>query len=154
MKILVAVDFSPVGREVAHAGYRLARKIGEEVTFFHCAPQTDRFLQAYDIHAIVTLNAKDEHKKIGDMAKHKLRKIIEDVIAENSADDFLNMDEKIVFGEPGEEILKFAKEKDFDLIVLGYKSYSALELFFVGSTASKVSRYAPCSVLIYRPDKG
>lgn len=35
MKILVAVDFSPVGREVAHAGYRLAKKkIGSEITFF------------------------------------------------------------------------------------------------------------------------
>ena len=31
MKILVAVDFSPVGREVAHAGYRLAKKIGSEL---------------------------------------------------------------------------------------------------------------------------
>ena len=56
MKILVAVDFSPVGREVAHAGYRLAKKIGKEITFFHCAPQTERFLQGYDIKAFIPLS--------------------------------------------------------------------------------------------------
>jgi len=155
MKILVAVDFSPVGREVAHAGYRLAKKIGQEITFFHCAPQTERFLQGYDIKAFISLSTTaDEQKKIGEMAKRNLHKIMEDVIAENGIDEFLAIDEKIVFGEPAEEILKFAKEKDLDLIMLGYKSYSAIEHLLVGSTASKVARYAPCSVMIYRPDKG
>ena len=155
MKILAAVDFSPVGREVAHAGYRLAKKIGKEITFFHCAPQTERFLQGYDIKAFIPVSTtEDEQKKIGEMAKHKLHKIMEDVIAENGVDEFLDIEEKIVFGEPSEEILKFAKDKDFDLIIVGYKSYSLIERFLVGSTASKVARYAPCSVMIYRPDKG
>jgi nucleotide-binding universal stress UspA family protein len=153
MKILVAVDFSPVGREVAHAGYRLAKKIGSEITFFHCAPQTARFLQGYDIKAFISSSSKDDQKKIGDMAKNKLHKIMEDVFAENGVAGSLQIEEKIVFGEPGDELLKFAKEKEIDLIVVGYKSYSAIEHLLVGSTASKVARYAPCSVLIYRPDK-
>ncbi len=153
MKILVAVDFSPVGREVAHAGYRLAKKIGKEITFFHCAPQTARFLQGYDIKAFISSTSRDEQKKIGEMAKQKLHKIMEDVFAENGVSDSLDIEEMIVFGEPGDELLNFAKEKDVDLIIVGYKSYSAIEHLLVGSTASKVARYAPCSVLIYRPDK-
>ncbi|HAJ94302.1 MAG TPA: universal stress protein [Synergistaceae bacterium] len=153
MKILVAVDFSPVGREVAHAGYRLAKKIGSEITFFHCAPQTARFLQGYDIKAFVSSTGKDEQKKIGEMAKQKLHKIMEDVFAENGVAKSLEIDEEVVFGEPGDELLKFAKEKKTDLIIVGYKSYSMIEHFLVGSTASKVARYAPCSVMIYRPDK-
>ena len=78
MKILVAVDFSPVGREVAHAGYRLAKKLGSEITFFHCAPQTARFLQGYDIKAVISSTGKDEQKKIfdeEDNVKAKLRDI-------------------------------------------------------------------------------
>lgn len=153
MKILVAVDFSPVGREVAHAGYRLAKKIGNEITFFHCAPQTARFLQGYDIKAFISSSSKDDQKKIGDMARNKLHKIMEDVFAENGVAESLQIEEKIVFGEPGDELLKFAKEMDIDLVIVGYKSYSAIEHLLVGSTASKVARYAPCSVLIYRPDK-
>ena len=153
MKILVAVDFSPVGREVAHAGYRLAKKIGSELTFFHCAPQTARFLQGYDIKAFVSSTGKDEQKKIGEMAKQKLHKIMEDVFAENGVAESLEIEEEVVFGEPGDELLKFAKEKKTDLIIVGYKSYSMIEHLLVGSTASKVARYAPCSVMIYRPDK-
>lgn len=153
MKILVAVDFSPVGREVAHAGYRLAKKIGSEITFFHCAPQTSRFLQGYDIKAFVSSTGKDEQKKIGEMAKQKLHKIMEDVFAENGVAESLEIEEEVVFGEPGDELLKFAKEKKTDLIIVGYKSYSMIEHLLVGSTASKVARYAPCSVMIYRPDK-
>ena len=153
MKILVAVDFSPVGREVAHAGYRLAKKIGSEITFFHCAPQTARFLQGYDIKSFVSSTGKDEQKKIGEMAKQKLHKIMEDVFAENGVAESLEIEEEVVFGEPGDELLKFAKEKKTDLIIVGYKSYSMIEHLLVGSTASKVARYAPCSVMIYRPDK-
>jgi len=153
MKILVAVDFSPVGREVAHAGYRLAKKIGSEITFFHCAPQTARFLQGYDIKAFISSTGKDEQKKIGEMAKQKLHKIMEDVFAENGVAGSLDIEEEVVFGEPGDELLRFAKEKKIDLIIVGYKSYSAIEHLLVGSTASKVARYAPCSVMIYRPDK-
>ena len=153
MKILVAVDFSPVGREVAHAGYRLAKKRGSEITFFHCAPQTARFLQGYDIKAFVSSTGKDEQKKIGEMAKQKLHKIMEDVFAENGVAESLEIEEEVVFGEPGDELLKFAKEKKTDLIIVGYKSYSMIEHLLVGSTASKVARYAPCSVMIYRPDK-
>jgi len=153
MKILVAVDFSPVGREVAHAGYRLAKKIGSEITFFHCAPQTARFLQGYDIKAFVSSTGKDEQKKIGEMAKQKLHKIMEDVFAENGVAESLEIEEEVVFGEPGDELLKFAKEKKTALIIVGYKSYSMIEHLLVGSTASKVARYAPCSVMIYRPDK-
>jgi len=153
MKILVAVDFSPVGREVAHAGYRLAKKIGSEITFFHCAPQTARFLQGYDIKAFISSTGKDEQKKIGEMAKQKLHKIMEDVFAENGVAGSLEREEEVVFGEPGDELLRFAKEKKIDLIIVGYKSYSAIEHLLVGSTASKVARYAPCSVMIYRPDK-
>ena len=148
MKILVAVDFSPVGREVAHAGYRLAKEIGSEITFFHCAPQTARFLQGYDIKAFVSSTGKDEQKKIGEMAKQKLHKIMEDVFAENGVAESLEIEEEVVFGEPGDELLKFAKEKKTDLIIVGYKSYSMIEHLLVGSTASKVARYAPCSVMI------
>lgn len=151
MKTLIAVDFSPVGREVAHAGYRMAKKLGGEVAFFHCAPQTERFLQGYDIRALNGLSGGDDQKRIEEVARHKLHKIVEDVKAESGPPGALLTEEIIAFGEPGEEILKFTAEKGSDLIIVGYKSYSAIERLLVGSTAAKVARYASCSVLIYRP---
>ena len=153
MKMLVAVDFSPVGRRTTGAGYRLAKKIATEMTFFHCAPQTSRFLQGYDIKAFVSSNSKEEQKNIEDAAKQKLHNVMADVITEDGMPGGLKIEEMIVSGEPADEILRYAEENKFDLIFLGYKSFNLIEQILVGSTADKVIRYAKCSVLIYRPDR-
>ena len=153
MKMLVAVDFSPVGRRTTGAGYRLAKKIASEMTFFHCAPQTSRFLQGYDIKAFVSSNSKEEQKSIEDAAKQKLHNVMADVITEDGMPGGLKIEEMIVSGEPADEILRYAEENKFDLIFLGYKSFNLIEQILVGSTADKVIRYAKCSVLIYRPDR-
>ena len=100
MKILLAVDFSPLGRRTTGAGYRLAQKIASDVTFFHCAPQTSRFLQGYDINAFVSSTGKEEQKNIEDAATLKLHKVMEDVIAENGIKEGLRIEKKIVSGEP------------------------------------------------------
>ncbi len=38
------------------------------------------------------------------MAKQKLHKIMEDVFAENGVADSLEIEEEVVFGEPGDEL--------------------------------------------------
>lgn len=153
MKMLLAVDFSPVGRRTTGAGYRLAKKIASEMTFFHCAPQTSRFLQGYDIKAFVSQNSKEEQKSIEDAARQKLHKVMTDVITEDGMPGELKIEEMIVSGDPSDQILRYAEENNFDLIFLGYKSFNLIEQILVGSTADKVIRYAKCSVLIYRPDR-
>ncbi len=153
MKMLVAVDFSPVGRRTTGAGYRMAQKIASEMTFFHCAPQTSRFLQGYDIKAFVSSSSREDQKNIEDAARQKLHKVMGDVITENGIKEGLVIEEKVVSGEPADEILRYAEENGFDLIFLGYKSFNLIEQILVGSTADKVIRYAKCSVLIYRPDR-
>lgn len=153
MKALLAVDFSPVGREVAQAGYRIAQKFGMDVTFFHCAPITSRFFEGYDVKAFVSPAMLLESDNIKEVAANKLKKIVEDVVSENGKTDGVSYDEHIAVGDAAESIINYAKANGYDLIVIGYKSYSTLERLLVGSTADKVTRYAPCSVLVYRPDK-
>ena len=54
-------------------------------------------------------------------------------------------------GNPSDVIMSYAKENNFNLIVIGYRGQSTIERLVVGSTAANVARYAHCSVLIYRP---
>jgi nucleotide-binding universal stress UspA family protein len=42
---------------------------------------------------------------------------------------------------------------DFDLVVLGTLGRSALGKLFIGSVAERVTRYAPCPVLVVRSRK-
>jgi nucleotide-binding universal stress UspA family protein len=49
-----------------------------------------------------------------------------------------------------DEIIKYAKEKDVDLIVVGTKGRSGMRKALLGSVASKMVTYSPCSVLVVR----
>lgn len=153
MKALLAVDFSPIGREVAHVGYRVALKHDMNVTFFHCAPMSSRFFEGYDIKAFISPTSSVETDNLKQVATSKLHKIMEDVVAESGLHDGICIDEHVSVGDSAEAIIEYARENCFDLIVIGYKSYNKLERLLVGSTADKVTRYAPCSVLLYRPQK-
>ena len=49
-----------------------------------------------------------------------------------------------------DEIIRYAKEKGVDLIVVGTKGRSGMSRALLGSVASKVVTYSPCSVLVVR----
>ncbi len=53
-------------------------------------------------------------------------------------------------GNPGHEIVKFAKEKNYSLIVMSAKGHSALKHLLLGSVSDTVTKHAPCSVLIVK----
>src|SRR3954469_7399713 len=53
-------------------------------------------------------------------------------------------------GDPADAILDVAEERDADLIVVGNKGMTGARRFLLGSVPNKVSRHAPCSVLIIR----
>ena len=77
---------------------------------------------------------------VDEMAKrHNLTnlKIIKEMIETSSA-------------SAADEIIKYSKEKDVDLIVVGTKGRSGMRKALLGSVASKVITYSPCSVLVVR----
>lgn len=55
----------------------------------------------------------------------------------------------VVTGKPGVKIAEFARANGVDLIVVASHSPSAQD-YFLGSTAARVARRAPCSVYILR----
>lgn len=53
-------------------------------------------------------------------------------------------------GHPAQIIIGVAQEGEFDVILVGHSGLSGVWAAFLGTTAEKVSRHAPCSVLIVR----
>src|SRR5215210_8438319 len=51
---------------------------------------------------------------------------------------------------PADEIIRYAKEKGVDPIVVGTKGRSGMSKALLGSVASNVVTYSPCSVLVVR----
>ncbi len=54
----------------------------------------------------------------------------------------------ILPGHEVETIVRFAKEQEFDLLVIGHKGHSRIWQFHMGSTAAKIADHARTSVLI------
>ena len=57
-------------------------------------------------------------------------------------------------GHPAQELVHAAEDLGSDLLVLGHSGHSGAWGRFLGSTTEKVSRHAPCSVLIAAPSEG
>jgi nucleotide-binding universal stress UspA family protein len=53
-------------------------------------------------------------------------------------------------GKPYQKILETAKDKGADIIVLGSHGYTGIRRVYIGSTAERVVRHAPCHVLVVR----
>jgi nucleotide-binding universal stress UspA family protein len=57
-------------------------------------------------------------------------------------------EQKLESGDPAKTILKMAKKGNYDIIVIGSRGHSTLEMFMLGSVSDHVVQYADRSVLI------
>lgn len=57
-------------------------------------------------------------------------------------------------GDPATEIVRYAAETGFDVVVLGTHGRTGVERLLMGSVAERVMREAPCSVLVVKLPRG
>ena len=62
----------------------------------------------------------------------------------------VTVEEVVVQGKPSAEIMRFARETEVDMIVLGTHGKGMLDQALFGSTTERVVRRAPCPVLTVR----
>jgi nucleotide-binding universal stress UspA family protein len=60
------------------------------------------------------------------------------------------VDTKLLQGAVAPEIVDYAKQGDYDLIVIGTHGHTGLKHALLGSVAERVVRLAPCPVLSLR----
>jgi nucleotide-binding universal stress UspA family protein len=62
----------------------------------------------------------------------------------------VNLQFEVLEGHPAQVLVNYAKEKGFDLIVVGHSGHSGLWGNLLGSTTDKVVDHAHCCVLVVR----
>jgi nucleotide-binding universal stress UspA family protein len=62
----------------------------------------------------------------------------------------ISTDYEILAGKPADELVKFAKEKDVDLIIMGNRGISGIKKLVTGSVSKKVVDEAECPVLVVK----
>ena len=79
-----------------------------------------------------------------DIRKQRLR-----AIEEKAAQAGVKCNTKILFGEPDQEIVKYAYDNKMDLIVIGSRGLNSLQEFVKGSVSHKVAKRANCPVMVF-----
>ena len=163
-KILYATDLSESARYAFAYALSLANLYGARITFLHVLPEVSEFV---DSHIIGYISAdrwdeiKAQHsseareaiigkKRDSAAAKAVLDQFSEDAKLEQEGAGFIADEIIVERGNPVEQILKQAKERNCDLIVMGTHGRGTLADAMIGSTARRVLRRSEKPVLVVR----
>lgn len=140
MKILLAVDGSPVSTQATKFATKLLRQLSEpaELVLFHADPP---LLQAAAVKLGIDA-VKRYHDENNAFAVKGARASL------NRAQ--VKFSELLVVAEPAEAIVQHAKKGRFDLIVMGSHGRGALKGLLLGSVASKVIAHGETPVTVVR----
>lgn len=137
--ILCGVDGSSHSKKSLKYAIDLAQRYKAKLTLIHAMPS---YLPPFGMSERII---KQEEEKFKEDIKKKINKFIK-------VFDFSGIKHEILFqwGIPGNVLLDHAEDFDVDLIVIGAKGHSKLFHLFIGSTAEKIIRYTPSSLLVVR----
>lgn len=62
----------------------------------------------------------------------------------------INYEVKILHGEPGPSIVKYANENNMDVCIIGSRGLNTLQEMVLGSVSHKVAKRANCPVMIVK----
>ncbi|NWG38204.1 universal stress protein [Nitrososphaera sp.] len=146
-RILVPHDGGQMSDKALLYAEELAKALNSEVTILYVieeieVPATlllgnDRIMIAKARRSI----ARELEQKWNNFVQGKVRLLSSENVKATS---------EVRVGDPGEQILKFAKDNKVDLIVMGSRRLEGMSKVVValGSVARKVSERAPCPVMI------
>jgi universal stress protein A len=138
-RILVPLDFSADSEKALSYASSLAQQFKAKISLLHVRP-TLYYAGEMGIVPEVTSAGESVEKY-----RERLGAIGRSRAPEGMVEHLLVRD-----GTPFDEICNAARENESDLIVIATHGYTGLKHVFLGSTAERVVRHAPCPVLIVR----
>jgi nucleotide-binding universal stress UspA family protein len=144
--IAVATDFSANADEAVQKAFALARRRGAEVLLVHVIPSVltasplmPKAMVQGDEAAINDVAGRLEGLSQDELEKRYLKKL-----------DYAQAEGICLKGKVVRSILSLVKDRGVDLLVVGATGSAGLAGSLFGTTATKLLRKAPCSVLVVR----
>jgi len=134
-RIVVGYDGSVHSKRALEKAKVLAEKFGSKVYVVHVIDTA--VLSLSDVFASPSILASLREK-----ADHLVKEAVQLLGG--------NAEGKVLEGDPAHEIVKFAKEVNASLIVLGPRGLSTIRRVLMGSVSSRVVQESPIDVLIVK----
>lgn len=135
-RLLAPVDFSMFSMAGVRYAVSLADKLGAALALVHVVEPTPRFGVEESL-----LLSRDDLEVVGLAERHVSK------LAHRLSRKGLPVRPFVRYGKPFNEISALADARHIDLIVLATHGRTGLKRLFMGSTAERVVRHAPCPVL-------
>lgn len=151
-KIVYASDIEPGSRPAFRAATSMAGHYNAEITFLHVIEP----LSSSARNILKTMMQDEDLNEMHDESVQNLKnKLIERIerFCSEELDEAEQMQEgqvvpRVEEGPADKVILNVAKEIGADLIVMGTRTHSSVEQFFLGSTANRVMQHTKIPVLV------
>ncbi len=146
--LLVPLEQSPVDDAVLGHARELAQLSGARLVLLHVSP-----LPAFPLAGIEewTLESGERIALRQDEAMNRARQYLEER-ARDLRSQGLSVEVELALGDPVNQIVRTAKEKGADLIVMGSHAHTILGALFGRSTAFPVRRLAEAPILLVRTE--
>jgi len=142
--ILLPTDFSECGNYALSYAASLARTFKASII---CLNVIEPIVPTVGYSGMTEpMPIADIAEQLEDSAERELPKL-----AECDECAGLNVEEMVAHGEAASEIVRVAKERAVDLIVIASHGRTGLGRILFGSTAEAVVRHAACPVLVVKP---
>lgn len=144
-KILFPTDFSETSQEASRYALTFAREFKTKL-YVLTVVNEKVFTEGLNLPRVISIEELEKEMT------EESRKLLMTVYPAEEVEG-VEVESVIRKGNPFLEIIRFAKEEDIDLIIIGTHGHSGFEHIIFGSTAEKVVRKAPCPVLSVRPEQ-
>ena len=142
--ILLPTDFSECANYALSYAASFARQAGASIL---CVHVIEPVVPTVGYTGMAEpLPIADISDQLEDSAERELPKI-----AECEECEGLEVEEVIAHGDAASEIVRVARERSVDLIVISSHGRTGLGRLLFGSTTESVVRHAPCPVLVVKP---
>lgn len=141
--IVVAVDFSDIVGDVIQTACAVADKVHTRVHVITVVPDPVR--QAWSTE-VPGLDFEAIHQRWVQEAEARMAEVLPRVTLHPA-----QVGHAVLTGIPDREIVRYARDHEADLIVLGTHGYGPFKRLILGSVVDRVLRQAPCAVLTVPP---
>lgn len=142
--IVVAVDTSEASRRAVEQAIRLAQSAHAQLHVVHVVEH-----QIPD-HLLDLKSSNDSDKSVRDWIKEEATQSFEAFLAPLQGSQ-PPLQRHLLWGSPGEQIVKFAKDIKADLVILGTVGRTGLQGLLLGNTAENVLVHSDCDILAVKP---